>query len=73
MLSTIGFLFPEKISELIGSDLDPQALEIAAKNLALLSPEGLGRRQQELAEYATAMARIHIGKHWRVWSACVNC
>ena len=57
LLSTIGFLFPEKISELIGSDLDPQALEIAAKNLALLSPEGLGRRQQELAEYATAYGK----------------
>ena len=37
------------IHEIIGSDIDAQAVQFAARNLALLTPAGLDKRVQELA------------------------
>ena len=48
LLTVLGLLFPGQCQRLIGSDIDEPALEIARKNLSLLSPEGLASRRQEL-------------------------
>lgn len=57
LLATIGFLFPERVAELIASDVDGQALEIARKNLSLLTPEGLAARRRELEGFALAFGK----------------
>lgn len=51
LLTTIGFLFPDQISELIATELDEVVLSTARQNLALLSPEGLEKRKQEIEGY----------------------
>ena len=57
LLTTIGFLFPERIAQLIATDFDSNVLEIAVKNLSLLSPEGLAKRREELAGLAAAYGK----------------
>lgn len=51
LLTTIGFLYHHLISELIATDSDDEVLEIAKKNLSLLSKEGLDRRKEEINGY----------------------
>jgi len=51
LLTTIGFLYHNLISEFIATDYDIKVLEIAKKNLSLLSKEGLDRRSEELRRY----------------------
>lgn len=48
LLAILGFLNYEKISFLTGSDINPQALELADENLSLLQKEGLARRTRQL-------------------------
>ena len=48
LLTVLGVLFNRDISLLIGSDIDPEALELAVKNLGLLSGDGLSARADEL-------------------------
>jgi hypothetical protein len=48
LLTVTGFLFSEHVEALIGSDSDPEALEFATKNLALLASDGLERRIEAL-------------------------
>jgi SAM-dependent methyltransferase len=57
LLTTLGFLFPERILDITATDIDPKVLEVAAKNLSLLSAEGLDRRERELASYAEAYGK----------------
>jgi hypothetical protein len=47
-LAVLGFLFPDLIGRVAASDIDPAALELARRNLGLLSPAGLARRESEL-------------------------
>lgn len=47
LLSVLGFLNPE-IETLVGSDIDYKMLEVAEKNLSLLSKDGLLKRESEL-------------------------
>jgi tRNA G10 N-methylase Trm11 len=58
LLSTIAYLHWEKIEYLIGSDIDEGALELAERNLSLVTPEGLSDRMSSikamLAEYGKA-------------------
>lgn len=54
LLTTIGFLFNVRVSELIASDVDKAVLEIAKQNLSLLTMEGLAARRQQLEEYISA-------------------
>jgi 23S rRNA (guanine2535-N1)-methyltransferase len=49
-LSTLAYEHWHSLEEIIGSDIDHQAIDLAQRNLGLLTPEGLGRRIQELAE-----------------------
>ena len=48
-LATLPWFNWEQIAAIYASDLDAGALRVAARNLALLSPEGMARRVDELA------------------------
>jgi len=47
-LTTLAYLHGPSIREVIASDVDPQAVQLAARNLDLLTVEGLDRRIREL-------------------------
>ncbi len=50
LLTTLGFLHRGQIGEIYASDIDKKALFVAEKNLSLLTPEGLKRREEEIEE-----------------------
>lgn len=50
LLTVIGLLHGEKVGRILASDVDVQLLPIAEKNLALLTPEGMRARQQQIEE-----------------------
>lgn len=50
LLTVLGFLNQDTIEKIIGSDINIQLLEIAKKNLSLLSKEGIDRRIAEIDE-----------------------
>lgn len=47
-LAALGFLFPRRIAHIAASDIDPDAVGLAARNLALLNHAGLDQREREL-------------------------
>lgn len=47
-MAVLAFFHLQDIHEIIASDIDTQALKIAARNLALLTPEGMDRRILEI-------------------------
>lgn len=47
-LTALGLLHGEGIDAIFASDVDQRALELARRNLGLLSPEGLRCREQEI-------------------------
>jgi tRNA G10 N-methylase Trm11 len=47
-LSTLAYGHWRTIQAIIGSDIDPQAVQLAARNLSLLTPDGLEKRIREL-------------------------
>ncbi len=49
-LAALGFLHGNDISAIHASDVDPRALALAHRNLGLLSPAGLQRREEEIRE-----------------------
>ncbi len=57
LLATIGFLFHNLISELIATDYNVEVLEIAKKNLSLLSEDGLDKRMKEIKGYIEAYGK----------------
>uniref|UniRef100_UPI0000683337 RRNA METHYLTRANSFERASE n=1 Tax=Streptomyces viridochromogenes TaxID=1938 RepID=UPI0000683337 len=50
LLTVLGLLHRRSLRQVIASDVDPAPLELAAKNLALLSPAGLTARELERRE-----------------------
>jgi len=50
MLTVLGLLKGDTISDIYGSDVDQKSLKLAEDNLSLLSYDGLRRRRQELEE-----------------------
>lgn len=48
LLTVLGFLNQGIISEIVGSDIDRQALRIAKNNLSLLSNDGISKRIDEI-------------------------
>jgi hypothetical protein len=56
-LAVLAFLHGDKVSEIIASDIDPEALSVARRNLSLLTPEGLDRRIAELHEMQTRFGK----------------
>jgi len=60
LLTTLGFIYNQKISHIVASDIDTNAVELALSNLALLTIEGLDARINDLAEkYATFGKESH--------------
>jgi 23S rRNA (guanine2535-N1)-methyltransferase len=49
-LSTLAYEHWHFIQEIIASDIDCRAVEIAQRNLGLLTPEGLSKRMRELTD-----------------------
>ena len=49
-LCTLAYLHWAEIDTLIGSDIDAEILRVAARNLGLLTSEGLEKRIQEIAQ-----------------------
>ncbi len=48
LLTVLGFLHGDRISEISASDINSEVLSIARRNLSLLTPEGLERRRAEI-------------------------
>lgn len=48
LLTVAGLLYPDAFSNVIGSDISEDTLDLARDNLALLTPEGLSRRKAHL-------------------------
>ncbi len=48
LLTTVGLLHRDRIRALVAVDIDPDAVALADRNLALLAPGGLDRREAEL-------------------------
>jgi hypothetical protein len=57
LMAVLCLLNPHLIARLSISDISPDALSIASKNVHLLSPEGMLRRQVELAALAGVSER----------------
>jgi hypothetical protein len=71
-LSSLAYLHWLDIENILGSDIDPEILPVAARNLSLLTPEGLEKRAHEIAElqqrygktsHAEAAASLDKFKH----------
>lgn len=48
LLTVIGLLHGRRIKEIFASDINPQVLQIARRNLSLLSMDGMNERKQQL-------------------------
>ncbi|MFD1954416.1 hypothetical protein ACFSL6_09635 [Paenibacillus thailandensis] len=51
LLTVIGLLHGNRISAVYGSDINPEALRTAEKNLSLLTANGLNNRKEQIQEY----------------------
>jgi len=56
-LATLGYLHWDTIDAIVGSDLDADALGLAARNLGLLTPDGLSRRIGEIETMLAAYGK----------------
>jgi hypothetical protein len=56
-LTVIGYLHLEQVRRIVGSDIDPNVLDLAEQNLAMLSPVGLGRRMVQLTAMRDAFGK----------------
>lgn len=50
LLTVLGFLNQDSLGRVIGSDIDLEILDVAKKNLSLLTREGMDRRIREIEE-----------------------
>ena len=50
LLTVLGFLYPDKIISIYGSDIAPDAIQFAESNLSLLTTEGLLKRKEQLED-----------------------
>jgi 23S rRNA G2445 N2-methylase RlmL len=50
MLASIGFLHGEDIESIAASDIDPSAVDLACRNLSLLTAEGLRKRVEQIEQ-----------------------
>lgn len=57
LLTVLGFLHGDRISDISASDIDSQALSIARRNLSLLTPEGLEVRRAEITALKTRFGK----------------
>ncbi len=54
-LSVIAYLHWDSVCQVIGSDINEKAVQLAGRNLGLLTPAGMERRSREIS----AMARLY--------------
>ncbi len=57
LLTTLGFLHGESVGHLLGTDVSESAVEVARRNLALLTLDGLERRERELRDRAVRFGK----------------
>lgn len=57
LLTVLGLLHRDRIASVLASDLDPAAVELAGRNLALLSRAGLASREAELEARAGRLGK----------------
>lgn len=61
LLTVLGFLNQDTIGRIIGSDIDIEILDVAKKNLSLLSKEGMDKRILEIDQMiASYQKQSHI-------------
>jgi hypothetical protein len=65
-LAVLAFLHGEFLRGIVASDIDPQAVSLAERNLDLLTVAGFDRRQEELAQLHRRFAK---GSHAEALSA----
>ncbi len=56
-LAVLGFHFPERLLSLSGSDIDPEAVDLARQNLSLLSEQGLAARMAKIRDMLDAYGK----------------
>ncbi|MGL4648103.1 MAG: rRNA methyltransferase [Caldilineaceae bacterium] len=56
-LTVLGLLHTPRLQRLWGVDIDPRAVDVARRNLRLLSVAGLEARAQELTQHAVAFGK----------------
>ena len=57
LLTVLGFLHGSEIASISASDINPEALDLAERNLSLLSLIGLDRRMDEISHYIQAYGK----------------
>jgi 23S rRNA (guanine2535-N1)-methyltransferase len=57
-LAALGFLYGESISGIIASDIDPEAISLAERNLSLLTLQGIDRRISELEQLQAEFGKV---------------
>ncbi|GAA0993348.1 hypothetical protein GCM10009551_055550 [Nocardiopsis tropica] len=57
LVTVLGFLHRERLTRVRAGDVDPDAVALAARNLRLLSAEGLAEREDELRRSARDFGR----------------
>lgn len=66
-LTVLGFLFNNEISSIWGSDINPEMIACAHKNVSLLSKEGISKRSEELG---TLYDLYHKQSHLDAFESC---
>ena len=62
LLTTLGFLHGQSIARITASDIDYSAIELAKKNLALLTRQGMENRLDEINRYIEEYGKAsHLG------------
>jgi 23S rRNA G2445 N2-methylase RlmL len=57
LLTVVGFLHATRIARLVASDVDPDSVALARRNLSLLTQAGIERRMEEIAELRARFGR----------------
>ena len=56
-LAVLAMFYWQSIAEIIGSDIDPEVLSVARRNLSLLTAEGLDRRIHEIGQLSSTYGK----------------
>ncbi|MFF2089505.1 hypothetical protein [Paenibacillus sp. NPDC058174] len=50
MLTVVGLMHGHRMNQIYASDVNPEVLQVAERNLSLLSPSGLAKRKEQLIQ-----------------------
>jgi hypothetical protein len=62
LLTVLAFLHGDRLARIVGSDIDPEAVGLAERNLALLTPAGLDARIAALADLRERYGKASHGE-----------